>query len=159
MKAKELKRKIRALVLKNYQSSTSSPKSIEFDVFTQFPELKDVIIDLLTSDYMYFISSIDWVAPRPTTFKINLKNNFNINLFLNEQCKDALNIMDFVNSLTIELADLERTGTHGFADGISNIFVKAIQNLDITKRPIHCTDLKRETLYIKENDERFETIY
>ena len=82
----------------------------------------------------------------------NTLNNYNINLFLNEQCKDALNIMDFVNSLTIELSDLERTGTHGFADGISNIFVKAIKNLDITKRPIHCTDLKREVLYVKDNE-------
>ena len=81
-----------------------------------------------------------------------MNNNFNINLFLNEQCKDALNIMDFVNSLSIEMADLERTGSNGFADGITNIFVKAIQDLDVTKRPIHCTDLKREILYVKDNE-------
>jgi hypothetical protein len=87
MTTKELKRKIRTLVPKVYQTSTSSVPSerVEFEIFTQFPELKDVIIDLLTSDYVYFISSIDWVAPRPTTFKINLKNGLFFYLIWNEK--------------------------------------------------------------------------
>lgn len=79
-------------------------------------------------------------------------NNFNINFFLNEQCKDALNLMDFVSSLQLQLKDLEDTGKIGYVEGISKIFIRGIKELDIYKRPIHCSDLKRETLYIKDQD-------
>jgi hypothetical protein len=80
----------------------------------------------------------------------NITNNsFNINLFLNEKCKDALNINDFVHSLNLTLSDLENVGTSGFINGISHIFVKGLKELDIYKRPVHCSDLKRETIYIK----------
>ena len=96
------------------------------------------------------LNSITPVISNTTNNTMN--NNFNINLFLNEHCKDALNIMDFVNSLTIETKDLENTGTRGFVEGMSNIIVKAIQGLDVTKRPIHCTDSKKETLYVKDNE-------
>ncbi len=89
-----------------------------------------------------------------TTNSHNTQNNhFNVQLFLNEQCKDAVNLIDFVKSLHIELSQLEYTGKNGFAEGMTNIFTKAIENMDVTKRPIHCTDLKRETLYIKDNEE------
>ena len=79
-------------------------------------------------------------------------NNFNLQVFLNEQCKDAITLMDFVNSLQIEFSQIEYTGVHGFVEGVSNIFTKAIQNMDVTKRPIHCTDLKREILYVKDEE-------
>ena len=96
------------------------------------------------------INSITPVISNTTNNTMN--NNYSINLFLNEKCKDALNIMDFVNSLTIEMKDLENTGSRGFVEGMSNIIVKAIQGLDVTKRPIHCTDSKKETLYVKDNE-------
>lgn len=80
-------------------------------------------------------------------------NNFNLNVFLNEHCKDALNMLDFINSLQVEFSQMEYTASNGFVEGMSTIFTKAIQNMDITKRPIHCTDVKRETLYIKDNEE------
>ena len=80
-------------------------------------------------------------------------NNFNLNVFLNEHCKDALNMLDFINSLQIEFFQMEYTASNGFVEGMSTIFTKAIQNMDITKRPIHCTDAKREILYIKDNEE------
>jgi len=83
---------------------------------------------------------------------ITNNNQFNLNMFLNEQCKDALNLMDFINNLQIEFKDVEYVGTHGFVEGISKIFMNGLKQLDIYKRPIHCTDLKRETLYIKEDD-------
>lgn len=83
---------------------------------------------------------------------INNNNNFNLNVFLNEQCKDALNMIDFVKSLHLQLSDLEETGRLGHSDGISRIFVNGLKVLDINKRPIHCSDLKRETLYIKEGN-------
>ena len=115
-------------------------------------DYKEMFMEMMKQNHKLQQQMVELIPQVKGNTTNNTMNNFNINLFLNEQCKDALNIMEFVNSLTIELADLERTGTHGFADGISNIFVKAIQNLDITKRPIHCTDLKREVLYVKDNE-------
>tara|TARA_B100000035_G_scaffold143051_1_gene121761 strand:- start:7886 stop:8791 length:906 start_codon:yes stop_codon:yes gene_type:complete len=82
----------------------------------------------------------------------NQTNHFNLNLFLNDQCKNALNLIDFVNGLQISLQDLEQTGKLGYVDGISRIFVNALKDLDITERPIHCTDIKRETVYVKDKD-------
>lgn len=79
-------------------------------------------------------------------------NNFNLNVFLNEKCKDAMNIMDFVDSLKLTLQDLEKTAELGYIKGITNIIVNGLNQLDICKRPIHCSDLKRETLYIKDNN-------
>jgi hypothetical protein len=77
---------------------------------------------------------------------------FNMQFFLNETCKDALNIADFVNSVKISIEDLEYTGRKGYIEGISNIIVKNLNNLEEYKRPIHCSDFKREILYIKDND-------
>ena len=79
-------------------------------------------------------------------------NTFNLHLFLNETCKNAMNLTDFVNSLDVTINDLEETGRVGFPDGITKIIVKGLKDLDITERPIHCTDIKRETIYVKEED-------
>jgi len=88
-----------------------------------------------------------------TTTHVNSHNkSFNLNFFLNETCKNAMNITDFVNSLQIQLSDLENVGEVGFVNGISNIIVKNLKNLDITQRPVHCTDSKRETLYVKDEN-------
>jgi len=78
--------------------------------------------------------------------------SFNLNFFLNETCKDAMNIMDFVDSIKLQLSDLEKVGEIGFVDGISNIIVKKLKDLDVTKRPVHCTDKKREVLYVKDEN-------
>ena len=80
-------------------------------------------------------------------------NSFNLNLFLNETCKNALNIMDFVNQLQVGIKDLEETGRLGFSDGVSKIFINGLKELDVSLRPVHCSDLKRETLYIKNDDQ------
>jgi len=77
---------------------------------------------------------------------------FNLQVFLNETCKDAMNIMDFVNSMEIDLDDLEKVGELGYVNGMTNIILKNLKALDITKRPLHCTDAKREVLYIKDKD-------
>jgi hypothetical protein len=79
-------------------------------------------------------------------------NNFNLNVFLNEQCKDAININDFINSLKITLEDLYFTRKNGIVQGISNLMINGLKELDVYKRPIHCTDFKRDTVYIKEHD-------
>jgi len=75
---------------------------------------------------------------------------FNLNFFLNETCKNAMNITDFVDSIKLQLSDLIDVGTLGYVEGISKIIVKNLNNLDETERPIHCTDKKRETMYVKD---------
>jgi hypothetical protein len=88
-----------------------------------------------------------------TTTHTNSHNKaFNLNFFLNETCKDAMNIMDFVESIKLQLSDLESVGEVGYIEGISNIIVKNLKELDVTQRPVHCTDKKRETIYIKDED-------
>jgi len=87
----------------------------------------------------------------------NTNNNshnktFNLQFFLNETCKDAMNIMDFVESIKVQLCDLEKVGQIGYVEGISNIIVKNLNSLDETKRPVHCTDVKREVLYVKDEN-------
>ena len=83
----------------------------------------------------------------------NNNNSFNLNFFLNETCKNAMNIMDFVSQLQVGIKDLEETGRLGFAEGISKIFINGLKQIDVSDRPIHCSDFKRETLYIKNNNE------
>jgi hypothetical protein len=88
-----------------------------------------------------------------TTTHTNSHNKaFNLNFFLNETCKDAMNIMDFVDSIKLQLSDLEKVGEIGYVEGISNIIVKNLKDLDVNKRPVHCTDKKRETMYIKDDN-------
>ena len=77
---------------------------------------------------------------------------FNLQFFLNETCKDAMNIMDFVDSIKLQLSDLEKVGKLGFVEGISNIITTNLKALDVTQRPIHCSDIKREVLYVKDED-------
>jgi len=112
-------------------------------------EIRGLIIELLKKEATNnnFINN--------TNISNNNCNNksFNLNLFLNEQCKDAMNINEFVDTITMQLSDLENFAHLGYADGVSNIFVKGINALDIHLRPIHCSDIKREVLYIKSNDE------
>ena len=80
-------------------------------------------------------------------------NSFNLQFFLNETCKDAMTIMDFVSQLQVNIKDVEETGRLGFAEGISTIFINGLKQINISDRPIHCSDFKRETLYIKNNNE------
>jgi len=82
----------------------------------------------------------------------NNNNNFNINFFLNETCKNAMNIMDFVGQLQVGIKDLEDTGRLGFAEGISKIIINGLKQMDISDRPIHCSDSKREVVYIKDKN-------
>jgi len=77
---------------------------------------------------------------------------FNLNVFLNETCKDAMNINEFIDSLQLQLSDLEDVGKLGFVEGISNIIIKNLKAMDIHKRPVHCADQKREVIYIKDED-------
>jgi len=87
------------------------------------------------------------------SYNTNSNNKtFNLNLFLNETCKDAMNIMDFIDSIKLQLSDLEKVGEIGYVNGISDIIVKQLNALEVEKRPVHCTDKKREILYVKDEN-------
>ena len=83
----------------------------------------------------------------------NNNNRFNVNVFLNEQCKEAINMSEFLESLKIQLSDISYMRDNGLMDGISSVFINGLNQLDTYRRPIHCTDIKRETMYIKDNNE------
>jgi len=109
-------------------------------------EFKNLILEIVKKDTMNNCNN-------NTTNNTNSHNKaFNLNFFLNETCKDAMNIMDFVDSIKIQLSDLEGVGELGYVEGISKIIVKNLKELDVTQRPVHCTDQKRETMYIKDED-------
>jgi hypothetical protein len=91
--------------------------------------------------------------PRTMTNSNNTQNNhFNIQFFLNETCKDAINISDFIENIKIDFDDVENVGRKGYITGITDMIVRNLNELGMTKRPFHCTDVKRETIYIKDND-------
>lgn len=92
------------------------------------------------------------MIPKIGNNNTTITNKFNLQFFLNEQCKDAINLTDFVETLKLELADLDETRQNGYISGITNIFVRGLRQLDLHKRPIHCSDFKREVLYVKDND-------
>ena len=132
------------IIENNVQSSDQTNTSLILELLKQNQEFKTLIIDLLGNKGL---------PTNITNRNNNITNNkFNLNFFLNEQCKDAMNIMDFVNSLQLQLADLEKVGELGYAQGISDIFINGLKELDVFKRPIHCSDIKREIMYIKDKD-------
>ena len=118
---------------------------------------KDELIDYLMKENKEIKELILELAKKDSYNNCNNTVNshnkaFNLNFFLNETCKDAMNIMDFVDSIKLQLADLEKVGELGYVEGISNIITKNLKQLDVTQRPVHCTDKKRETIYIKDED-------
>jgi len=121
--------------------------SVVMDLVKQNQELTKQIMELSAKENVYNNCNIT-----NNTMNNTVNNKFNLNIFLNETCKDALNIMDFIQSLELQLQDLENVGKLGFSEGISKIFVNGLRQLELTKRPIHCSDLKREIMYIKDSD-------
>lgn len=119
---------------------------------------KEIISALLHQNEKLFKIIENGVNTNNTSNIVNNLNNvgnktFNLNVFLNETCKDALNISDFVSSIKVNLDDLEHTGRQGYIQGITSIFLKNLNNLEQHMRPLHCSDSKREVLYIKHNNE------
>jgi hypothetical protein len=129
--------------------------SIISELFKQNNELKNLIIEQKNDTIDIVNKVIETVKPINNTINTNNNNNnnkFNINLFLNEQCKDAFNFNEFVNNIKISYQDLENNAQLGFVQGISKIFMDNLKQLGINERPIHCTDVKRETMYIKDEN-------
>ena len=107
------------------------------------------IIDTQLQMKDYVINNVN--TTNNITNNNTLNNNFNLQFFLNEQCKNAMNISEFLNTIDVEIEDVANVGKLGYVEGISRIFMKALQDLDIYERPIHCSDLKREVMYVKDN--------
>jgi hypothetical protein len=130
-------------VKQNNESEIKILTNLVMDVVKQNQELTNKIVDICKNSQTNNISNSN----------INSNNKtFNLQVFLNETCKDAMNISDFVDSLQLQLSDLESVGKLGYVEGISNIIVKSLNAMDETERPIHCTDKKRETFYIKDEN-------
>jgi hypothetical protein len=138
--------------------TTSTNNSIE--MITLFKQQNDLIIELVRENADFKELLIDQnkqmieLAKNAghNTTNNTTNNKFNLNFFLNETCKDAITMSDFINSIEVTLEDFIQTGNIGFVDGISKVMVERIKVMDLHTRPMHCTDLKRETLYIKNND-------
>jgi hypothetical protein len=128
--------------------------------YSEDPDLSDKeIIKLLikeNSDFKNMILEVvKSVQPNNNTINNNTTNNntFNLQFYLNDTCKDAVNLVDFFDSLQVQLDDLEETAKLGYTEGVSRIIINGLNELEVCKRPIHCSDLKREILYIKDQNE------
>jgi hypothetical protein len=139
------------------QSNGVQPNGIQHNIGNN--DLTSVIIDLLKQNQDIQKQLLEIAKEGKTVTNNNNNNNntttnnsFNLHVYLNETCKDAVNMVDFVNSLHLQLSDLEETGKLGYSNGMSRIFINGLKDMDACKRPIHCSDLKRETLYIKEDN-------
>ena len=108
------------------------------DMVKENGELKSMMIEVLKNGSHNTINSHN--------------KTFNLQFYLNDTCKDAMNITDFVNNIQLQLSDLEKMGDIGYVNGISSIIVKKLKDMDVNSRPIHCTDVKREIMYVKDED-------
>ena len=129
----------------NNSNNNSKDELIQY-LINENKEFKNLILEIVKKDTMSNSNNIN-------NINTNSHNKtFNLQFFLNETCKDAMNMSDFIDSMKLQLSDLESVGKLGFVDGISNIIIKKLEALDVDKRPVHCSDSKRETMYIKDQD-------
>jgi hypothetical protein len=138
----------------NNNNEEDKYKQLILDVIHKNNELQKLLVDQAqqhTKNLEKIIPKLQSSVTNNHTTN-NMKNEVNVNIFLNEHCKDALNISDFVHSLQVKFDDLENTSKVGFADGISQIFINGLKDLDIYKRPLHCSDLHKKILYVKDKD-------
>lgn len=129
-------------------------ESKDLEVSSDNVDFKDMFLEMVKQN-RELQKTMQGMIPKVgnTTNNTNITNNhYNLHVFLNEQCKDALNIMDFVNSLQLQLKDLESTARLGFVEGTSKIIIDGLKELDVHKRPIHCSDFQNEILYVKDNN-------
>jgi hypothetical protein len=131
---------------KEKQSDTSS---------SEIKVLTDLILEMVKSNSELQKQVLDVCKNSNTTNNIHTNSHnktFNLQFFLNEQCKDAMNISEFVSSFDLQLSDLESVGELGYVEGITKQIVDKLNSMDIYKRPVHCSDAKRETMYVKDED-------
>ena len=138
--------------------------SLVIELLKQNQEFKEMMIDQhkrMTDQQQKMVEQQDTIielskkagnTTNNTNNTINNNNKFNLNVFLNETCKDAINLNDFIQSIELTINDFTNTGEVGYVKGISDIMLERFRNMDPHTRPIHCTDLKRETVYVKDSD-------
>jgi hypothetical protein len=143
-------------------NSPSLDSTVVMAMIKQTQEFKDFMMEhqakqmeqqaLQAQEFQNQLLQIAKTGINLTTNNNTITNNFNLNIFLNETCKEAINMQDFVKTLPITMNDLEETGKIGYTNGISRLFVNGLKILDVNRRPIHCSDFKREVVYIKDCD-------
>jgi hypothetical protein len=151
-------RKTCSVIEKNSEEKTdSNEENITIEISEKNAENpqqmnENVILEFLKQNQEFQKQLLEAIKSNIGTHTTNSHNKFNLNVFLNETCKDAFNIGDFVSGIKLGFKDFESFGTSGYVNSISNIFIRELQDLDVTKRPIHCSDLKREVIHVKDND-------
>ena len=119
-------------------------KTILLDLVKNNNELQKQIVDVSKNIHIN--------ATNAHNVNNTINNTFNLNFFLNEQCKDAMNINEFVNTFELKFSDLENIGQLGYVDGLSKLIIGKLEKMDVCKRPLHCSDIKRETIYVKDEN-------
>jgi hypothetical protein len=140
----------------NFDCVNDTSNNVIIELLKQNSEFKELLIDQhkqhIESNKQMVEKIVD-LAGKTGSYNTNCNNKtFNLQVFLNEQCKDALNITDFVSQIKLQLSDLDMIGRVGYTEGMSKIIVRNLKELDVSKRPIHCSDLKREILYVKDQN-------
>lgn len=144
--------------LSNYTAYTDSYNHTDNNSGGEPDDFKSIITSLITQNQYMLMQNkemremVNEMIPKIGNNNTTIQNKFNLQIFLNETCKDAINLTDFVDTLELKSDDLENTGKNGFIAGITDIFVKGLKQIDLNRRPIHCSDLKREVLYVKDNN-------
>jgi len=144
----------------NIQENPIINTNMIIDIIKENQEIKKLLIEQNKQNNILINKLVEKDLIHNTTNNNTTNNNttnnnnqkFNLNFFLNNTCKDAMNIKEFVDNIKVTFEELLKIGDSGFVNGVSDIFIKRLQDLDITKRPIHCTDVKRETIYLKNED-------
>ena len=148
-------------------TTTTPTEQYLLEVITKNQELTSAMMILIQQNTELQSKMVEFCMNNPTSHNNNNNTNtnshntitncnnptFNMNMFLNEKCKDAMNMKDFVNSIQLNMTDMENVSRLGYVEGMSNIFIDNLQKTDVYKRPVHCSDVKRETLYVKEDDQ------
>jgi len=158
-KKNEENKKLNNGKISNLQTDETNYKELLMDTLKQNKEMQEFIFKQHETIEKQQ-KTINEIIPKIGNNTINSNNKFNLNIFLNETCKDAISMEEFINKIEVSLSDLFYTKNKGIAEGVSNIFIENLNKIPITQRPIHCTDVKRETIYIKneqwEKDENRE---
>ena len=141
-------------IVSNKENNNTIPLVAIDSSLNEVKFLTSIVLELVKSnnDLQKHVIDVCQKIQQPIINTNSNNKTFNLNLFLNEECKDAMNLSDFVNSIQLKLSDLENIGKVGYVEGISNIIIKQLNETQLTKRPVHCSDAKREILYVKEED-------
>jgi hypothetical protein len=140
-------------------------KSMMMDMLKNNQEFQHKVFEMMCSQQSLVVNAVAAATAAAATAPANYTNSnnyngttnshnntFNLQLFLNEQCKDAMNMSDFASSITLNVSDLDNFGKVGYVEGMSKLFIDTLRETDVCKRPIHCSDARRETLYVKDAD-------